>query len=270
MRGAKAIGGAVVILTAAQGCAGPQPPASGAPSLEPAPFVLPEPAQAGAPIRPLEPKGSEWSVIVAPYFWAPAMSGEIETGRLPSTDFSKGFSDIVEDLELGLMFAVEAREPGSPWSLLIDTVYMKLEDELGRGEVELTQSVLETDFAYRPIRDHELDLLIGGRLWNLDTEVEIDGIGSVTTDRTWFDPIIGARETVPFAGNFSLQARADIGGFGLGCDLTWQLLGTVRWQLSPSFTVAGGYRWMYIDYDHGSLDLQTDYYGPIAGLLFAF
>ena len=41
---------------------------------------------------------------------------------------------------------------------------------------------------------------------------------------------------------------ADIGGFGVGSDLTYQLLAGVNWQFARSVSAKAGYRYLYQDY----------------------
>ena len=49
-----------------------------------------------------------------------------------------------------------------------------------------------------------------------------------------------------------LQLRGDIGGFGVGCDLTWQATARVNWQVSHVFRLGLGYRWLDQDYESGT------------------
>jgi hypothetical protein len=52
--------------------------------------------------------------------------------------------------------------------------------------------------------------------------------------------------------------------------LTWNLVATLQYQMSPKVTLAAGYRVLDIDYDHGSgtdrfvYDVLT--HGPVLGI----
>lgn len=67
----------------------------------------------------------------------------------------------------------------------------------------------------------------------------------------WVDPIIGLRGRYDFAGPLYIAGRADIGGFGVGSDFSWQVYGALGCQVTRSATVELGYRHMAVDYTSG-------------------
>lgn len=73
------------------------------------------------------------------------------------------------------------------------------------------------------------------------------------------DPIVGARARYNFSDRFYAIARADVGGFGVGSDITWQAYGAIGYQLTAHTTLELGYRHMYVDYADGnfSYDIST-------------
>jgi hypothetical protein len=80
---------------------------------------------------------------------------------------------------------------------------------------------------------------------NLNTQV------SRTDD--WFDPYVGLRARYNFTEKFYFLAKADIGGFGVGSDLTWQASGSFGWQINRTVFVEAGYRCLYTDYQGNGL-----------------
>ena len=52
----------------------------------------------------------------------------------------------------------------------------------------------------------------------------------------------------------ALTARADIGGFGAGADLSWQVNAGIGFQLSRSIFSEITYRAYDVNYNHGGLD----------------
>ena len=48
-----------------------------------------------------------------------------------------------------------------------------------------------------------------------------------------------------------LTGKADIGGFGLGSEITWQAYGALGCQVSRWCTLEAGYRYLYTDYNQG-------------------
>lgn len=63
---------------------------------------------------------------------------------------------------------------------------------------------------------------------------------------------MGANLSLPLAEKWRLNVRGDIGGFGVGSDLTWQAFPYVNWQFAKWSSLQAGYRWLYTDYETGS------------------
>jgi opacity protein-like surface antigen len=80
--------------------------------------------------------------------------------------------------------------------------------------------------------------------------------------------VIGARYSLPFARDWTAVLRADIGGLGVGSDFTWQGIARLDWRLSESVSLDLGYRYVYVDYEHGSGADEFVYDVATSGLLF--
>ena len=135
-----------------------------------------------------------------------------------------------------------------------------------------------------------LDLLGGARYWNqeldlslaVDASVDLGNLGlqrsgSLAVARSgtleWVDPFVGFRVRHELAPGSELQFLGDIGGFGVGSDLTWQLFagyGFDFWQSNLHGVI--GYRALAVDYtsdsnaNRNNLDLIL--HGPVVGLSF--
>ena len=77
----------------------------------------------------------------------------------------------------------------------------------------------------------------------------------------WFDPYVGFRGRYNLNEKFYLTAKADIGGFGVGADLTWQAEAALGVQLSKTMFTEIGYRAIGVDYDHDGLTMDTITHG---------
>ncbi|MCE9610321.1 MAG: hypothetical protein K8R23_09025 [Chthoniobacter sp.] len=75
---------------------------------------------------------------------------------------------------------------------------------------------------------------------------KLDARYSRTDD--WFDPYVGLRARYNFCEKFYFLAKADIGGFGVGSDLTWQASAAIGCQLSRNMFAEAGYRFLAVDY----------------------
>jgi len=67
----------------------------------------------------------------------------------------------------------------------------------------------------------------------------------------WFDPYFGLAGRYNLNGPFYLTAKADIGGFGVGSQLTWQGYGALGCQFTRRVYSEVGYRYLYAHYQHG-------------------
>jgi hypothetical protein len=80
----------------------------------------------------------------------------------------------------------------------------------------------------------------------------------------------GVRGRYNFTDRFYIVGRADIGGFGVGSDLAWQLYGALGWHLTPHTTVELGYRYLYMDYTRGGFVYDLATHGAFVGMGFTF
>jgi hypothetical protein len=133
-------------------------------------------------------------------------------------------------------------------------VYLDLGQNFDSGKAEIEQTIFELGGAYA-VKD-DFEVLFGARL--NDVDVEIDRFGGpvipairVEGAQTWTDPFIGGRWNPRMNDRWSFQGRADIGGFGVGSDLTWNAALTLLYEKSDKLTFGFGYRVMDIDYEDG-------------------
>ena len=214
--------------------------------------------------------GSGWTFDITPYIWGAAMSGNVQAGALPRIDVHMSFSDILENLDAGLMGAFEARK--GRWGILFDAIYMKLEgsgtaSRTGSGpigstatasaELEVAQTMFAAAVAYRIGEGRApIDVIGGLRYAKLEADATINGsffaqTGTVarSAEKDWVDPYIGVRFLTPIAEHWTLVSYLDIGGFGVGSEFTWQALVGASYEFSKTFAAKFGYRYLSVDYD---------------------
>lgn len=84
---------------------------------------------------------------------------------------------------------------------------------------------------------------------------------SVALDYAWWDPYVGVRVRYNVTPAIYLQARGDIGGFGVGSDLMWQLEGAMGFQLTHRIFAELGYRALSFDYSSGGFTYDVITHG---------
>lgn len=93
---------------------------------------------------------------------------------------------------------------------------------------------------------------------------------SASLNERWLDPYVGFAGRYNINKAFYLTGKADIGGFGVGSEITWQAWGALGCQVTRSIFVEAGYRYLYTDYDHGGFVYDVTQSGAqiSAGIVF--
>ena len=226
----------------------------------------------------------KWHFLAEPYVMFPYMSGETGLGNALLVPVDADPGDIFSNLKMAAMLYFEART--DKWAITTDWVYMKLDNELtpgtliNSGTVGVKQSIWEVAGLYRILPFWEVG--IGGRLNYLQTSIdarrnifpsgteEVSGIH----DDTWFDPVIITRLSTDIKDKWPVQFRADVGGFGLGSDLTWQLQAYAGYRFGKLFQLSAGFRVISIDYrtdvDYTDFVFNMKEFGPVIRFGFNF
>ncbi|MGA7392819.1 MAG: hypothetical protein WBW78_09210 [Terrimicrobiaceae bacterium] len=82
----------------------------------------------------------------------------------------------------------------------------------------------------------------------------------------WFDPIIGFRGQINFTRWLFLAAQGDVGGFGAGSQIAWNVQATLGVNFTRNIFAELGYRYMYVDYDNDNLLYQMNSFGLFSGI----
>lgn len=198
-------------------------------------------------------------------------------GRRADIDVS--FSELWDHLDIAGMMAIRSETDRS--ALTFNAVFTGLGADVTSAngtfyDVDVTQDMVELAWSWR--LDERYELYVGGRYQSLSVDLSIrnpDGTSNAALEvESLFDPIIGARGAWPLGQAWTLIARADIGGFGVGSDFTWSALAAADWSISENFGLVLGYRALDTDYSEGSgadrfnFDMLVS--GPLLGLRYNF
>lgn len=82
----------------------------------------------------------------------------------------------------------------------------------------------------------------------------------------WVDPIIGLRAQVNLSRWLYLAAQGDVGGFGAGSTIAWNVEASLGVNLTRNIFAELGYRYFYMDYANGGALYQAGQYGIFLGL----
>jgi hypothetical protein len=231
------------------------------------------------PLTPITESGGfedRWQVSGAIYLFAPSLEGTIGVGGLPTVDVDASFSDILQYLDFAFMAVGEVRR--DRFGIFGDILYTKLSggtDILGGlATASLTnQMIIGTlmgEYRVAEWGNTTVDLMAGARIWGVTNELSISGLGSVSDDQYWVDPMIGVKGRIQGASPWYLTGWAMIGGFGVSSDVDWDLFGGIGYEISDRIALVGGYRGVGVDYSDDGFVFDVIEHGPIFGAIFRF
>lgn len=245
-----------------------------------------------------------WRFQAALYLWLPEVQGVVGA-RGATANVDVDFTDLFDLMGNGELFAGggHAEVGYERFSFFLDAfggtarpstgvTVQRFPSLTGTADLTLNFSFFEFGPAYRildwprggPGRPISLDVLTGGRFMYFYQSITLRGSGgrfqrSANATSEWVDPFVGGRFSVPLVGELDLLFRGDIGGFGAGSELAWNLIGGFQYALpwqpgGARASVVAVYKALSFDHDSGGGQNQIvtdlDLRGPALGLMFEF
>jgi hypothetical protein len=242
------------------------------PSAAPTPPNLPSPS----------PEVSGWHLDVSPYLWFAGTHGTVGVrGRTASVHASPW--DLLSHFNFGLMGAAEARY--RHFVLNGDLLWIRLSDSralpfpgLGAtsADVRVGELVWTSKIGYRVIhrKKFKADANVGARFWHLGQKLNFNpsilGI-NVNTSQNWADIVVGGKVQFPAGSRTVVEALGDVGGWNATAKLDYQFAALLGYKVSTRWTVAAGYRYLFVDFRNGPgnvYNMVTS--GAILGLTYHF
>jgi hypothetical protein len=264
-------------------------------------------------VTPVKPGPSGWHYQFTPYAWLTWVEGDaVVKGR--DFSVSENPAQVLSDLNFAWMSYQQMRRGAiTLFSDVIyadvadstDLVRSRTFSRHVAGTLGTALSadyrfwIVEAGFMYETNRfkwghsaaetDTNLDLLAGLRYWHQELDVNVALAGTLNVDGLilsgasalarsggvdWVDPFIGARLTHTLQPGEALMLRGDFGGFGVGSQFTWQLIGTYSSYLGShsgiDFDGYLGYKALSVDYDQGvgtgRYEFDVIQHGPVVGI----
>lgn len=219
-----------------------------------------------------------WHLQVTPYVWATGLGGDIRPfGTDPAVRIDTSFSELLRDLDGALFVSGLARRGRLvllgelSWSSSSRAGVVPVPPAGLPAEARLRQTSVTLAGGWRAVArpGATVDLLAGARYWRLRGQVA-SALGTLSSTRSFTDPIVGARLNLRLAPQWSAILHADAGGFGVGSRLATQVVGTVNYRTARGITLSAGYRHLAVDYRRGSTRFDLRMGGPILGATWQF
>jgi hypothetical protein len=169
--------------------------------------------------------------------------------------------DLLSHFRFGLMGAVEARHKRLVASG--DLMWIRLEDTRARAFPGLgaiiSTNIKATEFLLTPkiglrVIDKEMikiDALTGFRFWHLGESLNFNpsALGlNFSGSQNFVDPLVGGRIEVALSPKIVANILGDVGGWGTGSQLEYQIAGLLGYRIKPTWTLQAGYRYLNVDY----------------------
>ena len=247
------------------------------------PSGLPDhPAEANpaAPVPPqvgLASEDSGWHLSVSPYLWFPGVHGTIGAfNRDISIHATPG--DLLSHFRFGLMGVVEPRYKRIV--LPLDMVWVRLGDNkalpfpnlmVTTAKLKGDEFILTPKIGYR-LFDQEkfkIDALAGFRYWHFGENLKFVPSNlnlNFSASQNWVDPVVGGRIQLALSPKIVVNILGDVGGWGTGSQLDYQVAGTLGYKIKPTWTLQAGYRYLYVDYRSGGSIVNTVTSGALLGV----
>ncbi len=219
---------------------------------------------------------SDWHFTVTPYLWFAGAHGNVGGPNGGEVGFSASPGDLLSHFRIGLMGVVEPRYKRIVMPL--DVFWIRLGSDRalpntpGQGVANLraTEFFLTQKVGYRVIDQEKIkiDALAGFRYWHFGQSVSFTTNAlNFSGSQNWVDPVVGGRITGILTPKFVVNIGGDVGGWGAGSQIDYQIFGVVGYRIKPAIALQVGYRYLYFDYRKSSgiyFDAATS--GVVAGV----
>jgi hypothetical protein len=168
--------------------------------------------------------------------------------------------DLLSHFRFGLMALADAR-----WKRLVlplDVVWVRLADDQAlpfprlaatTAAVKARAFILTPKVGYRLFDEEKIkiDVMAGFRYWHLGQDLKFSPSIlnlDVSPSQNWVDPLVGVRIGAPLSAKFEVNLMGDVGGWGVGSQLDYQVAGCLGYKLKENVTLQAGYRYLDVDY----------------------
>jgi hypothetical protein len=240
---------AAAVLAAAALCA----------STRPAAAAEPDPTAAAA--------SSAWRYSVSPYVWVATITGDFGAdGAEGSTDSDYSFWAL-ENLQGYASVHFDAR--AAKWGWFADALYVDYGDDFTRPNLTtslgVTGEIYEAGGVYAVRDDFGLAVVAGLRRIDLEVSVELTPGPDGAVRQGFTDPFVGVEYSHPLGVHWYVDARGDLGGFGVSSKSQTHVLAAFGYRFSDRLTAFGGYRYLKVDFKSEREVLRLTAAGPAFG-----
>jgi hypothetical protein len=210
----------------------------------------------------IAPSPNDWYEVVSPYLWFPGIHGTVGAkGKLTSVHASA--TDLLSNFRFGLMGEVDFHY--KRFIAPVDLMWVRLGDdsalpvnEFGAtsANAKMGELLFTPKIGYEVIhlKMLEVDALTGFRYWHLSQDVQFSpaSLGlNFSASQNWVDPLVGGRIVTPLSPKMEVIIAGDVGGWNVGSQLEYQIVGLLGYKIKPAWTLQAGYRYLDVNFRGG-------------------
>lgn len=193
------------------------------------------------------------------YLWLAGIHGDVGAPAAQASVHASP-ADVLSKFRFGILAESDLR-----WKRVIapiDIIWLRLGDDkaltnIGQGDttadVRLGEVIFTPKIGYRLVdrEKFKFDALTGFRYWHVGPKLTFNPsrLGrDFSTSLNWVDPLVGGRITADLSPKVKMVIAGDVGGWGTGSQLEYQLVGALGYQFKPKYALQFGYRYTDVNY----------------------
>lgn len=239
----------------------------------------PEPT---VPATELEPApGWEWRIGMPLWVGVPT-SGDVGSGGI-DVDVNTDAEDVLDVIDMAAALSIEARR--GPWSFMADGMYVRVSDgvspngpAIATAGLEIEQTIVNAALGYRFVDNGSwmLDAFAGARYNHIGLTFDVNynptflGATHIEGPKSWVDPFVGIQLRARVSDPLAFVTKADVGGFGVGSDITWQAYAGLEYRITESMWAGLGWKHLHTDHRDGGFGYNVNMSGPVLEIGMSF
>lgn len=245
----------------------------------------PDQAPAGqAAAKTATASAGNWNIDATLYLWFPGTHGNANALGY-NLGFKASAADLLSHFRFGIMGMGDMRY--KRLILTSDILFLTLSGDNTKTLRLPSQPQIASEFVFREVIftqkvgfrliDSEkihVDGLTGIRFWHMGQTLTLTptlpNSGDIYGSRNWVDPLVGARIQVPLSPKMMFTFGGDVGGWGAGSQLDYQIGGGLAYKIKPRLALEAGWRYLYLDYAQNNNSTQLTFNGPVMALTYSF
>ncbi len=236
-------------------------PAGESPALSPAP----RPNATAAQVRVIDYRETTYELGAAA--WLPQLSATVDF-RSAGQQVRLDFDDVTRDLDFGGRLRFELSK--FDWSIMAEGSWVRMsgDGQTTSGNVRTDYENATAELALTKSIEEQLKLFVGARYQYVDVEAGVGTPSPLSDTQQWVEPFVGGTLFVDALDWLDVSLRGDVGGFGAGSDLTWNVIGMLYFRPADFMTIDVGYRVLDVNYERSDYEYRGQLHGALIGVAF--